>query len=75
MVSSVGLHLAEISSLPVEVLEEARDIASSMKKERTVQDSITEDTPSKAKIHKLGGQLVQVARNSLLDISSLRYII
>ena len=63
-----------MSSLPVEVLEEATSIAKSVTGEKSVQTSLLGELPSKVKTYKLGSQLVQVARNSLLDIDGLRYI-
>ena len=62
-----------MSSLPLDITVEATAIVSCVTSERTLQTSVSEDSPNRVKIYKLGSQLVQVARNSLLDINALRY--
>ena len=65
-----GLELAKMSSMPVDVLEEASAIASNL---TTAKSLLSEEFPDATKkTHELGRQLVQVARNSLLDQESLR---
>ena len=65
-----GLELAKMSSMPVDVLEEASAIASNLTRAKSL---LSEEFPDATKkTHELGRQLVQVARNSLLDQESLR---
>lgn len=56
-------------SIPAEVLEEASTIASRAK---STKSSASEQSPGRVKLHEIGKQLVQVARNSLLDADALR---
>lgn len=59
-----------MSSMPVDVLEEASAIASNL---TSAKSSLSEESSDVTKkTHELGRQLVQVARNSLLDEESLR---
>ena len=63
-----------MSSLPDQVLEEASTIASHLSKQKLVGHLQSEGTStSEGAVHKIGMQLVQVARNSLLDMNGLRY--
>ena len=68
-----GLELAKMSCLPAEVLEEASTIAARLTKEKLLKDSShPDDSSPKVEAHEIGRQLVQVARNSLLDTNGLR---
>lgn len=68
----IGLELAKMSSMPADVLEEASAIASNLTRAKSAESSLSEDSPTTIKTHKIGRQLVQVARNSLLDADALR---
>lgn len=61
-----------MSSIPGEVLEEASSIASLLSGIKTYDSSNASENSPKA--NTIARQLVQVARNSLLDSDSLRYI-
>lgn len=70
-----GLELAKMSAMPSGVLEEASVIASHLTRVKSVNSSLSEGSPTIMKTHKIGRQLVQVARNSLLDADALRRVL
>ena len=61
-----------MSLMPVEVSEIALSIAASLSKEKPVDFTETDDSGLRGKVQEMGRQLVQVARNSLLDLDALR---
>ena len=64
-----------MSSIPAKVLEEASTIASHLTRGKSVDTTSQSDEPhTTADIYTTGQQLVQVARNSLLDAHALRYV-
>ena len=67
-----GLHLAKMSFLPAGIVEDAIAISAKVSGLKSQGACGSEESPVRAKVHKLGTQLVQVARNSLLDVHSLR---
>ena len=70
-----GLHLAKMSSLPSKIVEEATAISVMVSGEMSLNMAASKDSPSRADARKLGMQLVQVARNSLLDVDALRSVV
>ncbi len=58
--------------MPAEVVEKALSIAVHLCNEKLGDISQSDDSTFRGKIHDMGQQLVQVARNSLLDVDALR---
>ena len=63
-----------MSCLPSDIVEEAVAISVEVSSDKSLDMSASTDSPARVKAHKLGIQLVQVARNSLLDIDALRLV-
>ncbi len=61
-----------MSFLPAQIVEDAIDLSAKVSGYKSQGSATSEDSPEKVKVHQLGMQLVQVARNSLLDLQSLR---
>ncbi len=66
-----GLQLAELC-MPPEVVAEAREIAAKIERDQRDGGSESVEAQTRAATYTLGTQLVQIARNSLLDTDSLR---
>ena len=64
-----------MSSMPVEAIDKASLFISQFSKEKSVNTSQADDSTSMGKIYEVGRQLVQVARNSLLDADTLRQVL
>ena len=61
-----------MSSIPVDVLDKASSIAARLSRDKLVDTSQSSDSSPKEKNHELGRQLIQTARNSLLEADALR---
>ncbi len=66
-----GLQLAELC-MPPEVVAEAREIAAKIERDQSNGSAESVEAQTRAATYTLGTQLVQIARNSLLDADSLR---
>nr|XP_056701237.1 mutS protein homolog 4 [Euleptes europaea] len=67
-----GIKAAELSSLPLSIILDAREIVTLISKQILQQQRSTPETLKERAIHHLGSRLVQAARNSRLDQGSLR---
>ena len=67
-----GIMLAEISTLPRTVVEEAKTLSLVIKDKRKSSEVVNPETVRQRAIFKLATRLVQAARNSCLDANSLR---
>lgn len=66
--------MAKTSLMPVEVLETALSIAVHLTKEKLIDITQTGESCMRGRVHEMGRKLVQVARNSLLDLDALRQV-
>lgn len=64
-----------MSSMPAEAIDKASLFISQFSKEKSVNTSRSDDSTSVGKVYEVGRQLVQVARNSLLDADALRQVL
>jgi len=62
-----------MSFLPPGIVEEAIGLSAKISGLKSQETLGCKESPIRVKVHKLGTQLVQVARNSLLDLPTLRY--
>ncbi|KAK2164157.1 hypothetical protein LSH36_68g11029 [Paralvinella palmiformis] len=67
-----GLQLAEISTLPRCVMENARKLVEKITDEMRKSNVITEDAVKQRAVFKLGTRVAQTALNSKLDTDSLK---
>ena len=67
-----GIMLAEISTLPPSLVQEAKSLSSVIVDQRENSEGSNPESHRQRAVFKLATRLVQAARNSCLDISSLR---
>ncbi|XP_061165050.1 mutS protein homolog 4-like [Saccostrea echinata] len=67
-----GIRLAELSTLPRNVIQKAKTLASSISSKKGRQHEVDKEMKEKRIIFKLSGRLVQLSRNSKLNKEDLK---
>ncbi|XP_064185202.1 mutS protein homolog 4 [Anguilla rostrata] len=67
-----GLKAAEMTALPLSIIQEAKEIASSVNQQLWARQHTDPETLRQRAVYRLATRLLQTARNSRLDPDSLR---
>ncbi|XP_061107602.1 mutS protein homolog 4 [Conger conger] len=67
-----GLKAAEMTALPLSIIQEAKEIASSVNQQLWARQHSDPETLRQRAVYRLATRLLQTARNSRLDADSLR---
>ncbi|XP_070186875.1 mutS protein homolog 4-like [Littorina saxatilis] len=67
-----GLKLAEMSTMPVDVLRDAQQLAHHLDTLRQTSEAVDPEVANQRAVFKLATKLIQLARNSRLEEGSLR---
>jgi DNA mismatch repair protein MSH4 len=69
---SAGIRLAEVSTLPISVIADAKRISQQLAEQKRSNKREDEESKVHKAVFKLATRLVQAARNSRLDEETLR---
>ncbi|CAH3162066.1 unnamed protein product [Porites lobata] len=67
-----GLQLAEISTLPLSIVNEAREISTELIRQKERSQLLSTESRQQRAVFRLATKLIQAARNSCLDSAGLR---
>ncbi|XP_073245789.1 mutS protein homolog 4-like [Porites lutea] len=67
-----GLQLAEISTLPLSIVNEAREISTELIRQKERSQLLSTESRQQRAVFRLASKLIQAARNSCLDSAGLR---